>query len=182
MPKFYAFAGIPTAGKTTLIQSMLQSGKLPSNAYLHNVDDWLINLPAYQQALKALGLQEAFNLHADKACKVAELDLEQVIKEANKDIIYDRSCAMPDSLEFLQGIAANPNYDLNIYFLECDLETAYTRAERRLKEQSLYTSKEQLIAKSENLTKLKPEYIKIAASSMHIFDSSNMPIREIKRY
>lgn len=179
-PTFYAIAGIPAAGKTSFIKQMLSENRLSTNAFIHNIDNALLNMPEYQKDFHDLGSVIAFEKWELHAKESAEKKLYAAMYEC-KDIIYDRSCGMEYSLAFISKAVQVFNYNLIMYFLYCDIATAIQRARIREKQIGLHSPKEQIIAKSKRLAAFFPEYINIA-SEVYVMGSKDDSLTLIVSY
>lgn len=179
-PIIYAIAGIPTAGKTTFITSAIKYGELPNNIFMHNSDAELVGLLGYQADLKLLGPAKAFANWEATAIQMAEDKLWRAV-EAGMDIIYDRSCAIPSSLPFLQKLVQEYNYKLIMYILVIDPKIALQRAIEREQTKMIHTPPDAIIDKDQRLTSNFSEYCRLA-STLHVLDSSIEPTHKIQSY
>src|SRR4051794_8709303 len=108
-PTIYAVAGPPASGKTTFVANGLDKGIFPKKALWHDCDAVMVQMPEYQEDRKLLGSVKAFQKWELPARELAERALFEAVLQG-RDIIYDRSCALIESYEFLKALVNERNY------------------------------------------------------------------------
>jgi predicted ABC-type ATPase len=136
--RIFVVAGGPAAGKTTYIQKQLHAGIFPANAFIHDCDSVMESLQEYQDDLQQWGPVAAFTTWEIPARQLAEEALFAAA-ERKQNIIYDRSCALMSSFEFIETLVRQKSYQLFFYYLEVDIEVAIKRAQAREKATGRHT-------------------------------------------
>lgn len=170
MPTIYAIAGIPTAGKTTFRQKAVASGTLPANAFIHDCDAVLESLSGYQQQLAEEGPASAFRNWELPAREIAEQELQTQIL-AKRDIIYDRSCALDSSYNFLAELVNGHGYKLIMYLLFVEPQEALRRAIAREAQLNRHSPPAIITERWQKLRDLWPKYLQLA-SELYLLDNS----------
>ena len=167
-PTFYAMGGCPGSGKSTLIEKLKCERNLPPKAYLHSPDQVMFALSGYQQQINDdSNLEYAFQQWEMPARTIAEQHLEQALK-MNSDIIYDRSCALPDSADFLQSVAAR-GYKVVMHGISITLENALQRIAQREEQRFIHDSVVQ--ERWNNFNEFWPQYLQIC-NETYLYDNN----------
>ena len=176
----YAIAGAPASGKTSFAVSARNNGLLPADAFVHDCDAVMESMPGYQQQLLNEGSIAAFNSWELPARELAEQQLKQQVAAKNS-IIYDRSCALTSSYEFLKDLVQNKHYKLIMHLLYIDVNEACIRAKQRETIIGRYTSEIMVSERLTMLSSLWPEYLKIATEAT-ILDNTDVTPRLVATY
>lgn len=179
-PFLYAIAGIPTAGKTTFRNTAIAKGVLPAHAFVHDCDAVMASLPGYQQQLAQEGPAAAFNKWELTARELAEQQLQTPI-ELKRDIIYDRSCALPESYVLIKNLVEQHDYQLIMHLLVINVAEAKKRAIAREKQFGRHSPQAMLAERYQLLKDLWPEYLKLASEAF-ILDNNSFQQRVIAVY
>jgi len=174
-PVLYVISGGNGAGKSTLRALLFKENKLPKNALHHDPDSVMLRLSGYQNDLgkppwNLQNLKNAFDKWEKPARILAERILQQSIKQKSH-IIYERSCGMPDSLEFISSLV-NSGYQLNYYLVHTDTDISLDRAKKRSSKEGRFTPPEIIKKRTRQLQKLCPEYLKLS-TTVQIYDNTN---------
>ncbi len=141
-PTFYAMAGCPGAGKSTLRKRLLDEHKIPRHSYIHDPDHIMLSLSGYLEDVARFtdtkGLEEIFKKWEMPARTIADELVEKAL-QLNADIIYDRSCALPESLSFLEKIRKK-NYNIVMHSITITLGNACQRIMSRAEERHVAQS------------------------------------------
>ncbi|MDR3623653.1 MAG: zeta toxin family protein [Chlamydiales bacterium] len=170
-PTIFAIAGAPASGKSTFIQEHIKKNFFPKDIFLHDCDACMTSLNGYQSDLQHLGSVKAFQNWELPAREKAEFMLMEAVK-AKKDIIYDRSCALPSSYAFLKNIVENHGYMLIMHILYVTEEEAFFRAEEREKKTGRHIPRDVLSKRMNAIKSLWPSYQTIA-NSCYLHDSND---------
>lgn len=179
-PFLYAIAGIPTAGKTSFRVNAIAKGVLPPHAFVHDCDDVMDSLPEYRQQLAQEGPAAAFNQWELAARQLAEQQLQAPI-QLKRDIIYDRSCALPESYAFIKNLVEQHDYKLIMHLLVINVAEAKRRAIVREKQHGRHSPEQMLEERYHLLRDLWPEYLKLASEAF-IIDNNTFEQRVIAVY
>jgi predicted ABC-type ATPase len=177
-PTIFAVAGSPAAGKTSFIQKKIKEETFfPKDVFIHDCDAVMDSLEDYQSDLRTLGPMKAFQNWELPAREKAESLLMEAVKE-RKDIIYDRSCALPSSYFFLQDLVENHGYTLIMHVLYVTKENALFRAEEREKETGRHIPESVLLERMVGIATLWPSYLKLA-KLCYLYDSNDRSLNLI---
>jgi predicted kinase len=170
-PTIFAIAGPPAAGKSTFIQEKIRENFFPEDIFIHDCDAVMNSLEGYQLDLKTVGSALAFQKWELPAREIAESMLTEAV-QARKNIIYDRSCALPASYIFLQDIVEKYDYTLVMHILHVSKQEALSRAEKREKTTGRHIPKNVILERMAGIKELWPSYAKLAKFS-YLYDSNN---------
>jgi predicted ABC-type ATPase len=166
-PLIFVVAGGPAAGKTTYIQKQLHAGVFPANAFIHDCDAVMESLPEYQDDLQRLGPVLAFTNWELPARELAEAALFAAV-ERKQNIIYDRSCALMSSFEFIKSLVNQKAYQLFFYYLEVDTEVAIKRAYTREKTTGRHIPTHVIEDRINAVQQFLPDYQALATQTLKI--------------
>jgi len=176
-PTIYAIAGAPAAGKTSFIAQAMHAGKLPNTAFIHDCDAVMQLLPGYQAQLKLEGAAKAFATWELPARILAEEQLQFQI-DAKADIIYDRTCALSSSYNFIKDLVIHQQYRLIFYMLHVEPEQALIRTLAREAATGRHMPESIMLERLQMINSLWPEYLQLATSA-HLLDSNQHPVKLI---
>ncbi|MGZ3634124.1 MAG: zeta toxin family protein [Parachlamydiaceae bacterium] len=177
-PTIFAVAGSPAAGKTSFIQAkMKEKGFFPKDVFIHDCDAVMDSLEGYQSDLHTLGPTKAFQNWELPAREKAESLLMEAVRE-QKDIIYDRSCALPSSYDFLKDLVENHGYTLIMHVLYVTEKNALFRAAEREKETGRHIPENVLLERMLGIATLWPSYLKLA-KLCYLYDSNDRSLNLI---
>ena len=179
-PTIFVVAGSPAAGKTSFVREGLAKGVFPSQAFLHDCDASMVAMEGYQRDLSLLGPAIAFRNWELVAREKAEKTLSYAI-EAGVDVIYDRSCAILSSFEFLREVATSKGYKVVFHVLSIEKGEAIARAKRRESEMGRHMPEEILQERLEMVSALWPRFLSIATEA-YLYDSNESPAKLILQY
>lgn len=179
-PKIYAIAGGPGAGKTTFVQKARQNGKLPPGIFVHDCDAVMNEMPEYREYLTQHGPVEAFKNFELTARRIAEEELGQQIAH-KADVIYDRSCALQESYDFLTKLVQEDGYNLILYVLYVEPNIAIERAKSREQETQRHTPEKVIIDRTQMISSRWTDYLRIA-HEVYLIDSSTTEYQVLAQY
>jgi predicted kinase len=160
-PTIFAIAGSPASGKTSFIRERIKENCFPEDVFIHDCDAVMTSLEGYQADLQSLGSIQAFQNWELPAREIAENLLMEAVRE-KKNIIYDRSCALPSSYTFLKDLVENHGYTLIMHVLYVTKENAFFRAEKRERTTGRHIPKDTLLERMIGIKTLWPSYLKLA--------------------
>jgi predicted ABC-type ATPase len=169
-PTIFAIAGSPASGKTSFIQEKNKEIFFPKDVFIHDCDAVMTSLAGYQSDLQSLGPVIAFQNWELPAREIAENLLMEAVKE-KKNIVYDRSCALPSSYMFLKDLVENHGYTLIMHVLYVTKENAFFRAEEREKKTGRHIPKDVLLERMIGIRDLWSSYLKLA-QLCYLYDSN----------
>lgn len=180
-PTIYAIAGGPAAGKTTFVAQSLHNNLLPTSAFLHDCDAVMVSLPGYQKQLATE--HDPAKAWADWqliAREIAEQQLAEKIA-AKEDVIYDRSCALENSLTFLKDLVENQGYSLKMYVLYVPLAVAHDRATKREIDSQRHVPPKIITERHVIISQLWLDYMQLATEA-YILDNTDAVATTIAIY
>lgn len=178
-PTIFAIAGSPASGKTSFIQEKDKEDFFPKDIFVHDCDAVMTSLDGYQSDLRSLGSIIAFQNWELPAREIAENLLMEAVKN-NKNIVYDRSCALPSSYMFLKDLVENHGYTLIMHVLYVTKEKAFSRAKEREKKTGRYIPEEVLIERMIGIKDLWPSYVELA-QLCYLYDSNEPSFKIIAK-
>lgn len=179
-PFLYAIAGIPAAGKTSFRINAVAKGVLPAHAFVHDCDAVMEAIPEYQQQLAQEGTAAAFRKWEITARELAEQQLQNPI-QLKRDIIYDRSCALPESYTLIKNLVEQHGYRLIMHVLMINADEAKKRAIHREKQHGRHLPESLIVERLQYLRDLWPKYLQLATEAF-ILDNNNFQQRIIAEY
>lgn len=129
MPVAYIMAGIPAAGKSTYVDHQIKQGVWPKEAFILDPDRTMQAMPEYQQALRDLGAEEAFNSYEIPAREKA-YDLFEEAFAKRQDIIKDMGCTRMENIAMVRRLK-QAGYAIHVTAMITDVETAWARVQQR---------------------------------------------------
>lgn len=160
-PRLFATAGNIAAGKTSLLRFLSAAGKLPAaHAVRHDPDAVMSEIPAYREDT-LLQPEAAFRRWEIPARILADEILASAV-ERRCDIVYDRTCALPDTVEMLQNLKRLEKYEISMYFVWASLPECLQRSKRRAHASRRHVPEEVIVERSESLRTLLPAYLRLA--------------------
>lgn len=169
-PVIYATCGIPGAGKTTFVNAQMAAGVFPSDAYILNPDRVMQALPEYIDDKNSIGAQAAYEKWEMPARELAYAMAEQAI-EMRADIIKDMGCVRVENHDMLLRLK-QCGYVVNMYYIDCDIDTAITRVHGR----DFQISDDEIRARYDNLQGMLPLY-KNLADHFTVYDAFTTPLK-----
>ncbi|HEV2614817.1 MAG TPA: zeta toxin family protein [Gammaproteobacteria bacterium] len=154
-PQLICIAGGPGSGKSYFYESLKSRGEIPTDAVIHDPDLIMEAMPEYQKDAKHDPAKAFERWELPARQRANEILIEAL--NARYTIVYIRSFALPDSLEFIQH-AKQLGYEITMNILFCDLHTAI----RRVKNRERYLSIETLVQRHEAVEVILPELMRIA--------------------
>lgn len=164
LPHLICIAGGPGAGKSFLFEKLNSRGEFPHDAVIHDPDLIMEAMPEYQEEAKSNPAQ-AFAHWELPARQLANEKLMEALN-ARYTIIYIRSFALPDSLEFIRH-ARQLGYSITMHILFCDLNVAIRRVQNRQR----YLPIETVVQRHEAVEEILPELMRI--SDQYFFYENN---------
>jgi predicted ABC-type ATPase len=180
-PTIYAVAGAPASGKTTFVKAYLNRGVFSPNPFKHDCDEVMEALEEYQNDLKVYGSAYAFEKWEIIAREKAHQLLEEAVLK-RRDIIYDRSCTLPDSLVFIRNLVEEQNYRLKMYTLHITEEEALRRARKREVETGRHIPEKIVKERLRRMSLLWPDYLALAEEAFLIDHTQLGNLRIIARF
>ena len=155
--RVYSTAGIPAAGKSTLIAELIANNTLPNNAFVLNPDSIMEFLPEYQKDIKCFGAEFAFTKWEEASVDLA-YELLETARLMELDIIIDMSLARPESFKLIEQLKFEDQYHITIYWLDTPIEVAL----ERIKYRKRHTPTEMVRSRFITLSELRDEYHTLA--------------------
>jgi predicted ABC-type ATPase len=168
-PRIVAIGGGPGAGKSYFYELLKAKGRVPKESVMSDPDLIMQAIPQYQQAITH---------HPVKAFEHWELPARQLTNDillkalmARYHIVYMRSFALPDSLEFIHQ-AKMLGYKVDIHLLICDVTIAMSRSQEREKMTKRHLPKETLVQRHAAVSRLLSD-IKDAADNFYFYENNH---------
>jgi len=184
-PTIYVVAGGPGSGKTSFRRESFENNKFNEKMHLHEPDEVMLAIPEYQDYIKnAEGnnieiLQIAREKWSDPALILANQMLEEAAN-SRMDIIYERTCAMNQSYDFLEN-AKKSGYRIVFYAFYTDIKTALNRTHERAIKEHRTLPDEITITRTKIFAELFPKYIELS-DEIYLFKSEDNKFREVLDY
>jgi predicted ABC-type ATPase/GNAT superfamily N-acetyltransferase len=154
-PKILMLGGSPGAGKTTYRKKYLND----SAYHIHDMDEVMVLLPGYQQALKTVGAIKAFEDWWPIAQQTANIMMTYALN--NKlNIIYDRTCGSEVSYLALKA-AYEQGYQITMYGFYIEEKKALERVQIRAKNENRVITDDIVKDYLRRFVTLWPCYLKI---------------------
>lgn len=176
VPRLVGIGGGPCAGKNFLYAHMKSIGQLPTAAVLHDPDLVMQAIPQYQ---------EDATQDPSAAFKKWELPARRLANEIllaalyrRLDIIYIRSFALADSLQFVH-VAKMFGYQFDAHMIMCNIDVALARARMRENETKRHIPPEVLMQRHEAVLQLLAD-ISDSADNYFLYKNNKdgqLPIR-----
>ena len=155
--KIIILGGGSGTGKTTYRKNYLRKG-LAENYYVHDVDEILLLLPGYQEALKKDNPEMAFKTWIPIAQQIANSMMEFAVK--NKfNVVYDHTCRTEASYFALKH-AHDMGYFITLYGFYTEEEKALQRVQERATREQRSISKDIVCEYLYRFSTLWPQYLK----------------------
>lgn len=138
-PDFVHMLGIPGAGKSTFYK---KNQKKFDKYLLVAFDDIMEQVPQYHQDIEKLGSAKAFE-HWEIPSRIAGYELLRRAVEEKKNIFFDHGGTPACHRELLSNVQ-KIGYHTTMYYIDCALNVAYERAERREKENNRHTPRKMI--------------------------------------
>lgn len=168
-PEILGIGGGPGSGKDFYYERLKATGRIPAHSVIHDPDSVMQCLPQYQNMAR---------INPVMAFRQWELPARQLANEilymaiiARYHIIYLRSFALSDSLEFMR-CAKNLGYRINIHMLTCDHDVALVRSQKREKTANRHFPPEKLIQRHKAVSRGLPE-IECVADHYFLYENSH---------
>ncbi|MBN8547907.1 MAG: zeta toxin family protein [Deltaproteobacteria bacterium] len=160
-PRLFATAGNIAAGKTSLLRFLSAAGQLPAaHAVRHDPDAVMSEISAYRSDTLTQPAA-AFRRWEIPARLLADEILVAAV-ERRCDVVYDRTCALPDTLEMLRELKQREHYEITMYFVWASVEECLERSKRRERTSRRHVPAEVISERAESLRKLFPAYVELA--------------------
>lgn len=187
-PTIYVLAGGPGSGKTTFRREAFKLGTFNTNMHLHEPDEVMRVIPEYQNAINQEGLtsEEYINVLQKARADWNEPALalaNEMLKTAlgkRMDIIYECTCAMSESYNFLKEAKAL-GYKIIFRAFYTDIQTALVRTNERAKAEGRTLPDNITINRSKKFAKLFVQY-KELADETYLFKSEENKFTEVRDY
>lgn len=164
VPKWVdSMAGIPGAGKTTYVESMLANGSFSREAFLLSPDAVMESLPEYVDDYRRIGPVGAFQRWEEPSVRLA-YEMLATARQRGLNLIIDMGLARPESLKLLQDLKHRDGYRVRIHWLEPPVELALERIKHRVR----HTPVSMVIERSRALEQLKALYIALADEFLEV--------------
>lgn len=168
-PCIFAAAGNVAAGKTSLLRFLSAAGELPAaHAVRHDPDAVMSEIQAYRSET-LVDPSAAFQRWEVPARLLAD-EILTVAIERRCDIVYDRTCAFPETVNLLRQLRFEENYSIRMFFVWADLDECLIRAERRARTSRRVVPKAVIIQRAAALRSLAVAYAGIA-NEFRIFEN-----------
>ena len=142
-PDFVHMLGIPGAGKSTFYK---KNQKKFNNYLLVGFDAIMEQVPQYHKDVKEFGSAKAFE-HWEIPSRIAGYELLRRAVEEKKNIFFDHGGTPSCHKELLSNVQ-KIGYHTTMYYIDCSLNVAYERAEKREKEISRHTPRKMISDRS----------------------------------
>ena len=155
-PVIHATCGIPGAGKTTFVNAKIASGEFPGDAFILNPDRVMQALPEYIADKDMTGAQAAYEKWEMPARELAYAMADQAMT-MRAHIIKDMGCVRDENYRMLCRLKQS-GYIVNMYYIECDMDTAISRVHQR----DFRIADTQIRERYDSLQAILPEYRQMA--------------------
>ena len=160
-PRLFATAGNIAAGKTSLLRFLSAAGKLPAaHAVRHDPDAVMSEISAYREDT-LLQPEAAFRRWEIPARVLADEILVTAVQR-RCDVVYDRTCALPDTVRMLQNLKHQEKYGITMYFVWASLSECLQRSKRRAVTSRRHVPEDVITERAQSLRELVPAYIELA--------------------
>lgn len=160
-PRIVAAAGNIAAGKTSILRFLSANGELQgSQAVRHDPDAVMAELEGYRTDTLVNPLS-AFRRWEVPARRLAENILIRAI-ERRCDIVYDRTCAFPETVALLKRLREACGYRITMYFVWASLDECIRRSKLRARVSRRHVPEEIIVQRAEALRSLLPQYAGVA--------------------
>jgi predicted ABC-type ATPase len=168
-PQLFAAAGNIAAGKTSLLRFLSSAGKLPAaHAVRHDPDAVMSEISGYR-ADTLVNPANAFERWEIPARKLAD-EIFTAAVERRCDVVYDRTCAFPETVQLFRNVKMNEHYHLNMYFVWAFLPECLQRAKQRAQSSRRFVPEKVIVERAEALRALFPKYLEIV-DEMSIYEN-----------
>jgi len=175
-PHLYVIAGANGAGKSTLRNMLFDDKSLPVTALHHDPDNVMTSLTGYikdtQDADHAHMLAEAFDKWELPARELSEEILNHAITEQT-DIIYERSCGVAGSLEFISEMKEKHGYEIIFYMVFTPLRIAAQRAQTRMKKEGRFTPESIIQERAQALYDQLEDFLELSDKA-YLYDNAGL--------
>jgi len=155
-PAMIHLCGIPGSGKSTYAQKLQQ--KKPEY-YILSFDHIMLQLPGYKEDCTTVGLKEAFANWELPARGLGYYFLKRLLHE-KRSIIFDHSAANESHVALLQQVS-NGFYRVELHYISCKIETAYSRVKERESRTQQHTPEHYLTERAASIDRLLPKYRRV---------------------
>jgi predicted ABC-type ATPase len=163
-------------GKNTLLFLKQQNKSLPSSYILHEPDEVMARLPAFQLQAES-DPQDAFT-HWELFARNIANELTQFAFKNRCHHVYVRSLSLVDSLETLYQAKHEWGYFLEVHIVQCSLPKAMERIKLREQTQSRHISPYLIESRYEQL-KQNMSYIQKLSDQFEIWDNEQDNIQPV---
>jgi predicted ABC-type ATPase len=163
------------AGKTTIIEALLERGELPPRRYARiNADDIKQQIPEYQAICKAGDCRAADIVH-EESVLIASQCVGRAT-EQRRSFILETNLSDPERATTLMHMLRRDGYDIGLLATTIEPETAVQRADDRGRRTGTYVATPALLHSHEKFSR------SFAAVSEHadkvcLYENSSHPIR-----
>ena len=175
-PHLYIIAGANGAGKSTLRNMLFAQNMLPITALHHDPDNVMTALSGYikdtQDADHAHMLAEAFDKWELPARQLSEEILNHAIAEKT-DIIYERSCGVSGSLDFISEMKEKHGYEVIFYMVFTPLRIAAKRAQQRMHKEGRFTPENIIQERAQALYNQLDDFLNLSDKA-HLYNNAGL--------
>lgn len=170
-PRLFAAAGNVGAGKTSLLRFLSANGQLPgAHAVRHDPDSVMSELKGFREdTLKSPVL--AFKRWELPARELAD-EIVSIGIQRRCDIVYDRTCAFPETLALMRQLRFQKGYFVSMFFVWAPLEQCLQRAERRAQNSRRFVPPAIIQQRADSLRELLHSYLDVV-NELHVYQNND---------
>jgi predicted ABC-type ATPase len=162
-PKLIHLCGIPGSGKTTYTNFFLQRN--PHYA-LVQFDSVMEKLPGYRAEHARAGSALAFK-QFELPARIIGYHLLQALVDNRRNVFFDHGALNRQHVELLKA-ASDRSYDVEMHYVECGLNEAFARIDKRELSEGRHTPREIVIERHSLLQELLPVYKELVAKFVEV--------------
>ncbi|MDR3616869.1 MAG: zeta toxin family protein [Candidatus Obscuribacterales bacterium] len=157
-PKLIHMCGIPGSGKTTYTDFFLQQN--PHYA-LVQFDSVMEELPGYWAEHSRVGSAAAFK-QFELPARIIGYHLLQALVDNRRDVFFDHGALNRQHVALLKAVS-DRGYDVEMHYVECSLNDAFARIDKRELLEGRHTPREIVVERHALLQELLPVYKELVA-------------------
>jgi len=147
--------GVPSCGKTYFCNYLLENELLPKETVFIQFDLIMEKLTGYKKDMETADPAKAFE-NWEIPAKIIGYELIERAIAKNLPILLDHGGSFFGHKDLLKNLKAL-GYTTEMHFINCSIDTALKRAQKRSKTQR-HTPEEMILERHQNLQSLKQEY------------------------
>ena len=164
-PRLVHMGGIPGAGKTTFTRHY----NMKNMVYI-GFDAVMEEISGYQEDIMVFGPEEGFKKW-EMTARIIGYELLRRSIEMRYDIFFDHGGCFKAHIDLIRNIR-NYGYTTDMYFILCDIETAYQRTLQREEWTLRHTPRETIEERAE-LAENYLQFYRTIVDNFYLYDTSN---------